>query len=1250
MDFKRFFIYIFVLVGMCLVGIPASYAQRTNTDSLARVREQAAAARQKSLDSMRAERQRVLDSSNAARQKSLDIMRAERQRIQDSSTASRQRILDSSRASRQRILDSSKASRERIADSLAFIREYRESKDYKDSVASARQTRLDNIREVRQVAIDSARDARQQVIDSATASRKQITDSIRAVAKQRSDSLAIIRKYRESDRYADSVAVVRQERLDSVKAVRKAFNDSAIAERKRVIDSATASRKQIADSATASRKVISDSLAAIRKIRTDSLAAAKVKREEQQKVRQKLRDEKNQLAFQLKIKKKRQAYSNENMLKKRWSVPRKVIQNTFTRYNYYFNADQKMDEALENMQRIGREDYDSLIALFPFDPDIDSSRLAPDMDSIIQKASLGIQIHDPRTKWGDDLYLLLGQAYYYKGDYNNAITSFRYVISLRERYKKQEPRTGNSSTSRTRTVPSIAEEDKGGALDFLKHRSVHNEAILWLSRTYVESHQEGNAESVLDLLDADPNLPDNIKGRLALEKAYLALNQNNKREAITQLKVVAADGNLPDWVRQRAGYLNGQLLQEQGNYRDAAASFEQVLDMNPKIEMDFYSRKNLAYNLMLSGQDQESAFASLKRVLNDGKYAPYYEQVYYVMGRLSANNNRNEEAIEYLQAGLASSKSTRKQKALSFAALGNVYYATGQYNNAKVAYDSAAVMASAAGPNPDINTAIRRGAALSVITGPANTIRIQDSLLALAGMTERDQRSNARQYIRLLQDRRADSIYMAENAGLTAAANAQANANEPTSPNAPMANWYFGNAALMQQGYNSFKSKWGNRPLADNWRRSSAPTFGTGNNAIDPSTAYQDDNNTGPVAVDEFGIPTEDALLAGIPNTSERQETSRQRIQKAYVALANGYVKQLEDYPAATRTIDTLDKRFPNHPDKAEMLYLRYLTALRQNELPKAQGYSAQILQQYAETKWANLVRPTEDGANMPVAGTTVANYYDAAYVLMMQRQYAELLPRAREGQRLYNDPKYDNRFRIMEAIALAGTGEYNAADTMLTQFINANGNDSLRTWAEATLKYVKASKAAATPPPPAAPVTTAPATPGTTTPPTAPATTPAPATPPPPAPVTPPATTAANDTTGGGVPYAVASEAPPPTYTYKPTEVHYVVFAFNSMESRAMGVKAAITDFNTFKFGNQGLVTNVEMIQPKRGVVITKSFQTAAQARIYFNALRGTSQVFREYRSNEYNLFLISAKNYAKLVTDKDVEAYLQFYRNSYK
>lgn len=1207
----KFLKCIFVLFAF-LIGINITYAQKINTDSL------------------RQARMKAIEETRAAQKRSLD----------------------SAKASRQHVIDSMTSSRKRVTDSMASIRKYKESKKYQDSVVRARQGKLDSMREVRTTFSDSLRNIRQHTTDSITAIRKATTDSLRTVQKGRADSLGAIRKYRESKRYKDSVAVTRQNRLDSMTAVRKAYNDSAFAARKQITDEANAIRKASQDSATAVRTQYLDSLKAVRKQRTDSFAVAKEKRERLKKSNEKLKGDKMQLALELKIKKKHEAWNNEKMLKKQWNAPRKAIQNTFTRYNYYFNADKRMDEALENMLRMSKEGYDSLIALYPFDPDRDSATLAPDMDSIIQKASLGVQIHDPRTKWADDLYMLLGQAYYYKGNYENAIASFRYIISVDQQNKLKEQRERlKHGDKRKIDATSIVDKEEDEFLDFLKHRPVHNEAILWLARVYTEAHQESNANAILDLLANEKDLPERLKGRVAIEKAYVALGKNDYRNASPQLAIAANDKEIPDWLRIRAAYLNGQILFQQANYTEAANQFAKVVDLNPKLEMDFYARKNRAYSLMEQGGNQDEATASLKHMLKDGKYAPYYEQIYYVLGRLAANSGDIKYATDYLRKSLASPKSTKRQKAFAFASLGNLYYDAGDYESAKLSYDSAFQLERYAVQDSLVLKAAKRSTVLDKITKPMSVIRTQDSLLRMAGMTEKERQAVAKKYLRSLEQKKADSAFAAAN---NAGKSEEAEPAEIT----PVGNWYFSNPNQVSQGSTDFKRKWGNRQNVDNWRRSSGSVGGGiagGQGSSSNGTTAEEEEEEAATA--GGGGLTESALLAVVPLTPQSQEEARKKIQRAYVDLGDGYINAIEDYPRATGALDTLDNRFVAHQHKAEVLYMRYQIALKQNKLPDAQRFSASLLQQFPESKWAKLIAPPEEEpANSLLASIPVANYYDETYGLMMQRNYDAVLERAREGQKTYkNSAKnaaYLKRFRIMEAIALAGSGNYTQADTLISAFISSNPTDSLKDWAETVMLYIKRNKP--TPPPVIKDTTAATSAGGITT-----ANQPVKsdtlanrASLPVAKPVTNPVDTASANiaSTPPPVPTGTVVDDAPAAYTYNPKEEHYMIFYFPKSESRAMGVKAGISDFNVFKYGGQGLTTSLKMLRADQGVITVRKFTSAAAAKNYMSSLRSNALIFKEYKPSEYQMFPVSASNFLKMEADKDVPGYLKFYKANYK
>jgi len=1107
--------------------------------------------------------------------------------------------------------DSLKAVRKHVADSAAALRKYHSSKRYKDSVVHAKSRKAKELKATRKTITDSIKDARKHINDSLVGIRHSGTDSIKLVQNKRTDSLAKIKKYKGSKRFTDSVTIAKRTHTDSIKNVHKHFADSMARARKHTLDSAKLVRKHYTDSIKIVRTKTLDSVKLVRKHRADSLLKVKNDKLKAAKAKEKKANDSKNLKLEIKMKNKHEKFTNQSMLKKKWTPVRRFFQNSFTHYNYYYNANRKMEEANLNMLRGGRkENYDSVIGLYPFDPNKDSALLSADMDSIIRKVSVGVQIHDPRVKWGNDMYLLMGEAYYYKGRYENAATTFRYIISNDQEIKKEEQK--GSHTGKSKEAPSIAEDDKS-RLDFLKHKSVHNDAILWLARTYTQSKHVEFSEAVISLLASDPHLPEDLGGKIAEQKAFAYLAEENYTAASKQLVVMVKDNTLPDWLRMRAAFLNGQLLQNMGKHAEAAASFDRCLDFFPKLDMDFYARKLSSDNALMAGADVADAMNPLKKVLNDGKYVSYYDQVYYALGKLSLKANKPDDAIDYLTKSAETPKATKKQKALSFATLGDVYYTTGAYADAKRAYDSASKYAGTSSKDTAVLAAIQRSKGLNEISVPAGVIHDQDSLMALSELSKKEQQSAVRRYLRDLENKIADSIRNAEEASIAVI-------NQPDAANdaGDAGNWYFSNPTTMQQGSADFKRKWGNRPLTDNWRRAAgAPlTAGTSN-----PTGLEEDNATDDKTTVN-GLPSEESLLAKIPNTKAQKEVSAKLEIKAYILLAKAYIKQLKDYNQALTTLDTLDAKFPNHNEKEEELYLRYQCALKQNELAKAQAYSDEFLKKYPKSEYAALLRPKGDSkGNQMIDNETVPAYYATTYDQIMKHDYESALARVNIAKTRVDDPVYKKRFEIAEALAYAGQKNYNMADTIINKFIKTNPSDSLSGWATQISSFIKDMRKNGVP-----------------------------------------SwyydTIAVDNKMAKKGPKAPKPAAPPkpkppsdiPTaYTFAATDEHYCILVLPGLDSRTAPLKEAIKDINTSKGLNDSLNLLIDMYNTNLTVFIVKKFPDADQAKSYMNLLV-KEQALKGYQENEVQAMVISTKNYKKLYADQEPERYQSFYNAHYK
>lgn len=1144
------------------------------------------------------------DSLLKQRQIKIEAERIKRQFTLDSTRKARKHILDSSIQAHKIAFDKIKAQQKKRTDSLNAIRKYKECKKYKDSIERVRTYKLDSIKSIRKRIFDSTKNARQRIIDSNLKVRKHKSDSIKAIQKQRFDSLNTIRKYRESKRYSDSVKVIRQSRLDSISNARKIINDSLRTARINILDSINNIRKAKLDSLTKSRKERADSLKKISEMRADSFARMRETREKMTKAEQKKKQDNFKLQLGLKMKKKQDAWSNEKMLKKRWTWVRSGFQNMFTRYNYYYNANRKLLEAQANMDRRKKDNYEKLIDLFPFDPNKDSTVFASDMDTIIRKASIGIQIHDPRNKWADDLYYLMGQAYYYRGDFVKAEACFKYLIGLEKTLKNKKNKKQKAEKN------GILSSEKNMFFNFLKHKSVYNDAILWLTRTYADNQREEEAEAIIDLLDASEKVSSKMKAKIALEKANLKIREEQYDLASIELSKALKSKAVDIKTRQRASFLSAQLYSQQQQHDSAVVYYKKNIKINPALEMDFYAHKYWAEENISANTNTDKALSKLKSILKDNKYMPYHEQVYYLLGNLAANSHNEKEALNYLYKGIKQTKSSNKQKALSYASIGNIYYNTKQYNNAKKAYDSSSYFAKNIKDNPSINVAIKRSSLLGRIVEPYNVLTYSDSLLKLSQMSEKDQKEVIKKYLKLLEKNKEDSIFNVQNPSNGGNTLANMSGNNNTN-----ANWYFSNSNSVQQGYNEFKRKWGNRPLVDNWRRSNNASISiNGNNNTSNSTTSDEEE-----VEDNQQGPTEKSLLAAIPKTSKEIDKLKDDIQNAYINISKVYINDLNEYKEGIATLDSLNTIYPNHNYKDAELNIRYLAAIQQGQFEKSEKLRQQLLSSYPDSKYAKTLGDNDDLELQKEAQKNVSQYYDETYNMAMEKKYSEALERSKVAQKVYTNEVYIRRFKVLEAIAQIGLGEYLKADTLVKAYLTDNKSDSLKPWIEAIQRFIVDLKIADT------------------------------------GKIKIKANNASTDTivNNVGIKSIVKSETAATidtSYKYTANTPHFCLFVLEEDESKILGFKAGIEDFSRIKFSGLALTFNEGLISKNQFYILVQSFKSSSEAKIFMKNILKEKELFRELNPKEYQTYIISENNFNTLKASQNLKGYIHFYNKNYK
>ena len=117
---------------------------------------------------------------------------------------------------------------------------------------------------------------------------------------------------------------------------------------------------------------------------------------------------------------------SEKMAEKKFTVVRHVFQNNYTHYNYYYNASNKISAVIERAKGVQKDDYTKLLNYYPYSLE-NTATQKTELDSVIYKATAGILLHDLRNDWIDNMYLLIGKAYFLRKDFDSAAATFQFI-------------------------------------------------------------------------------------------------------------------------------------------------------------------------------------------------------------------------------------------------------------------------------------------------------------------------------------------------------------------------------------------------------------------------------------------------------------------------------------------------------------------------------------------------------------------------------------------------------------------------------------------------------------------------------------------------------------------------------------------------------------------------------------------------------------------------------------------------------
>jgi tetratricopeptide (TPR) repeat protein len=665
---------------------------------------------------------------------------------------------------------------------------------------------------------------------------------------------------------------------------------------------------------------------------------------------------------------------------KKFTVPRRFTQNTYTHYNYVFNAKAKLDQVLETAKSQHIDRFAELLSFYNYSLENTATQKA-ELDSVIYKVNAGILLHDLRSNWMDNLYLIMGQAYYYRNTLDTAFMTFQYMnyaFSPKEEDGYDKVIASNSNEGGN-ALKVVSPEKRNFIKRSLSEPPNRNDALIWLARTHIANNEMTSAATLIQTLRNDPEFPKRLQASLADVTAYWFYKLPQYDSAAFYLEK-AIPGALTKQETARWEYLLGQLYNRAGKPEQAKEAFLRCIQhtINPVMEV---AAQLQATQQISSAKDidWQAAITALERMAKRERYTNYRDLIYYTISQIEQRRGKYTEAKAHLLKSVKYSLNNPEQKTRSYLLLAELSYNGKEYVQSKQYYDSVETNLLSQDEATPIE---KRREVLQEIALQYYVLSRQDSLQKLAALPEAERTAILKKQLK--QIRKQHGLAEEESSPKVGGpVFSPAGNTVPTDlfTSYNSGEWYFYNNSLKSRGFTEFRSKWGNRPNTDNWRRSSAVSNVTVNKEFET-----DDQKAQAISEGEISL---EKLLSQLPLTPEQLKISNDSIQQANFELAYDLQNKLEDYETAERHYEFLLERFPHSEKEPEILYNLFFCYQKLGKADQLAAIKERLKKEYPESRQTKLaIDPKSVEASDSAASRQATAAYNEIYNLFIEGKF----------------------------------------------------------------------------------------------------------------------------------------------------------------------------------------------------------------------------------------------------------------------
>ncbi|MFM7671256.1 MAG: tetratricopeptide repeat protein [Bacteroidota bacterium] len=929
-----------------------------------------------------------------------------------------------------------------------------------------------------------------------------------------------------------------------------------------------------------------------------------------------------QIGFQLKLDKPKEyeerILRGEKTPDKKIRLPQRILQNTITRYNYFFNASNKLNEVIDRAKASFQDDYTKLLPFYNYSLEKTAAD-AVQLDSIIWKSNSGLVLHDLRNGWADDLYLLWGASYYFQQKFDSARILFQFINqAFAPRQEDGYTKTIGSARDGNNALKIVTPEKKKGLSSvFAKTPPRRNDAFIWQVRNYIARDQLAEAASLLEALQRDPSFPARLREELHESQAWMFYKQQNwdsTAHHLSQCLSLAANPN----ERARWEYLLGQLYERTGKWTESEKYYSRCIPRTTNPILEIYARLgSIRTNKTGSTEEISDNIKDLKQMAKRDKYTDYRDIIYYMAAQMQWQTGDQNATKELLLSSVQVPTNNPAQRNQAFEQLAHICLDQKLYRQAYNFYDSIQLN------DPKLLNAdsIRQWKeVLGVIATQLEIIERQDSLLRIVQLPEEERKDFIRKLARELRRKQGLKEDIRPPVGGLSGGLFPAGGEAK-------GEWYFYNTNSRSRGAAEFQARWGTRPNTDQWRRISA--LNNARQQPQPNGISQPGTGGSLPAGSEISFET---LYATLPLSPEQQLKLHDSLQQAWFLLGKTYTQRMEDCANGVQALEHLCSAYPAFQPMDDVLFLLYYCYEKNNESTKAKAIRSKLEKDFPSSDKTNLIVTGKDPVMEKKEKAT--SLYQSVYDQFISGQYTSAMALKKKADSLYGRNYWTPQLMYVEAVYHIQQRSDSVALNRLSYIIQNFQRSPLSAKAESLIRVLARRDSIEQELKnyqPAAPNNTLPDTLQTKK--SAP-TKVSPA-PPPPVKVIPTKT----DST--------VAQQKTPLFSYRPSAPHQVLVILQEVDPVfANEAKNSVFRYNRTHFYNTTFELELVALNEKQQLLLIGPFADATAALSYLKEARqkAPTEIFSWLGANRYRFGLIDAENLNKVRSAKNYEPYETF------